>query len=589
MFNLQINNENVELSDKTKLQLHMLVLNASDISQRGITISNALTLPFSKKNDRLTGYPSRLNSNNLSFETNSKFILLDQNRIISTGNVIIKSFDEKTGIKIQLAEGYNFWSYINSNRLFDLDLNSFDVTFSAANFTALSNKTTSPFLWGLSASHSDISENALQDLVYSRPSYRMRILLDQIISQAGYTVDYTNLFTQTKIDDLGFISNARDFSVTDYKRSWSNSAIASGDISQSSGSLDFSLAGNALLSGNNLINQLYATSYVIKGEITAVRSCVITITYVIGSETLIEAIPINKGVNKINYKTESVNVGGSTVFNVSDDVTFNNVRIYSHINESDIVEIVGNWGVGTSILDGFQMLTDYNLPSMTQGQLFKAMISHLFLKVDIDELKKEIVITSFKDVLSQNNSIDLSGKLEKYPSFSSGNSYARINTMSFNNDESISSELGTQYFTILNENAKPSKSFVNISEFSASNDVYYDDLTNQNTMIHTPIYTNDSRESILDRIFEFVDGDGITYSCVFGGIGFKHNEYTSFIESTKRERTANANVLLNSSDYKKIKSKPVVYFSDIESYFLILKISGFEVGDFTKVQMIKYG
>jgi len=44
MFNLQIDNENVELDGRVKLQLSRLILDLTDISNRGIKISNALNL-----------------------------------------------------------------------------------------------------------------------------------------------------------------------------------------------------------------------------------------------------------------------------------------------------------------------------------------------------------------------------------------------------------------------------------------------------------------------------------------------------------------------------------------------------------------
>ena len=220
MFNLQIDSENVELDGRVKLQMSRLILDLADISKRGIKISNTLTLPFTKKNDRLTGYPSRLNSNNLAFENNPSYTLTESNNIASTGDVIIKSFDEKTGIKIQLAEGYDFWRLLGRLRMLDLDLFQYDEVFNTTTFDVLKNKTSSIWLWALTHDSDDPAETTLKSLQHSRPQYRTKRLIDEIIAQAGFDVDYTNVVDNTIFDDMGLMSNTSNFSVSDYMRSW---------------------------------------------------------------------------------------------------------------------------------------------------------------------------------------------------------------------------------------------------------------------------------------------------------------------------------------------------------------------------------
>lgn len=592
MFNLRINDENVELDAKAKLQLSRLILNISDISQRGINITNSLTLPFTNKNDRLTGFPSRLNSNNLAFEQNQRYVLTEQNNIVSVGDVVIRSFDEKKGIKIQLAEGFSFWNTIGEKKMNDLDLFEFDVEFNNTTFNNLSVKTSSPFLWALARNVGVSGETALNNLQYSRPSYRHRILVDQIVSQAGYSIDYTNIFDTTIFDDIGSISNASNFAVTDYKRFFENINFVAGQIDLTNGVLEFQETGNVTENGLDLENQLYKTSYVIKGTVNANFDTTLSIESTLNGDTVTELLSINKGRSFINYKTDEIEIGSLTAFVLSNDILFENVRIYSHINESDIVEIEQDWkGNGqNSILDGYQILTDYNLHFITQKDFFKTIIQQAFLKIDIDELKKVVKLSSFADVLNQNNALDLSGKAQKFPLVKSGKSFGQLNILTYQNEDDLNPDLGVATFVIDNKNAKPSKNFIKISEFSASREV----LEGGNTTIDVPIYTITpaERQSVKERIVKFITGTGIPFTAIFSGISFQSiysEQYIGFINAIKRERVLTIGALLNFNDFRKLQDKPIVYFREFESYFLVLKISGFEQGGITKLNVIKYG
>lgn len=594
MFKLAINNESVELTDKSKLQMSRLILDLKDFSKRGINISNTLTLPFTVKNDRLTGYPSRLNSNNDAFEVNPNYTLTQQNNIISTGNVVIKSFDEKKGIKIQLAEGYDFWTLIGKRRMFDLDLFEFDAVFNIVTFDILKFKTASPWLWALTKDSDATNGTALDHLRFSRPCYRNRIVLDKLIEQAGFTVDYSNLFDITNIDDIGMMSNTRNFAVSDYKRFFENISVPAGDIDQTTGVLEFSEPGNVLLSGNDLINQLYATSYVVKGNINAPEQTTLSITY-IGAETTIETVNIPKGRSFLNFRTEEIEIGSSTVFSIANAVVFEDVRIYSHILESDIIDIEGDWMAPAqqSINNDFLMLTDYNLPSMTQATFFKTLIKQLFLKVDINPLTKVIILRSFSDILSTNNAIDLTGKSLRFPAYKSGKSFGQLNTLSYDNEDTISQEIGRATFNIENENAIPSKPFLLMPQFSASRET----LISGNTTVVLNIYIEGTipgegeRTSRKDRIVVFKTGVGIPFTATFADVGWQNlytQHYLTFIESVRRERTLSIKILLSFLDFKRINDSPIVFIGELNSYFLVLKISGFEEGEFSNVTMVKF-
>lgn len=590
MFNLQIDNENVELDGRVKLQMSRLILDLADISKRGIKISNALSLPFTKKNDRLTGYPSRLNSNNLAFENNPSFTLTESNNIVSTGEVIIKSFDEKAGIKIQLAEGYDFWRLLGRLEMLDLDLFQYDEIFDITTFDILKNKTDSIWLWGLTHDSDNPAETTLNSLQYSRPQYRTKRLIDEIIEQAGFEVDYTNVVDNTILDDMGLMSNASNFSVSDYMRSWEDIPISAGDIDQTSGNLEFEELGNVTLSGNDLINQLYATSYVIKGNITAFRRTILTVTST-GAETTTFRVSLIAGNNFINFRTDELEIGNSTVFSLDDDVIFEKIRIYSHMNESDIVEIEGDWRAPAqrSINNDYLILSDYNLPTMTQARFFKTVITQLFLKVDIDPLRKKITLSSFSDVLNTNNAIDLTGKTQRFPPYTSGKAFGQLNTLTYRNEDDISPEFGRATFNVLNKNAKTAKQFISMAEYSASKEI----LIEGNTTVKVEIYdiTQASRVSKKDRPVIFATGTGIPFTAQFLGIGWQDlysKNYIEFVNSIIRERVMKANMLITHLEFNRISDSPIAFIGELNSYFLVLSLSGFEEGELTSVNMVKF-
>ena len=184
MFSLLINGESAELDQRVSIQLSKIYLDLSDLSKRGLNFTNAFSLPFTSVNDRLTGYPSRLASDNQAFEENQTYQLIGEGGLISAGNVVIDSFDDKKGIKIQLAEGYGFWSTLGKKLLNDLIVHDQDFEFNDTNMDALKARTTSIFITALHSSTGGANNTtALFNYDYTRPCYYFRNVLEKIISE----------------------------------------------------------------------------------------------------------------------------------------------------------------------------------------------------------------------------------------------------------------------------------------------------------------------------------------------------------------------------------------------------------------------
>jgi len=589
MFRLTIQDEEAELGSKSRIQLSRLILDLEDFSRRGILFSNTIKLPYTKKNDRLCGYPSRLSSNNTAFEVNQTYTLSYRNSIISYGSVVLKGFDRKDGISIQLAEGYSFWSHIGKSMLNDLNLFDFDFVFNNANLIALEPKTSSIWLNAYADWTNEPIIHAGEDC-FIRPFYRYRLLINEIIRQAGYTVDETNVPTLTNYDNIGLSSNGGKFFVTDLKILFEGVGVAAGNVDFADGAVDFNASGSTSFAGTVLTNADYKTSYALKGWVVSNFDTQIIFQYTVGASTKTEVLVIPKGRTYVNFRTDEIGIGGLTAVIPSNELLFEDVMIYACINESDIFAVDGDFeGPGhTAIFDGYQVLSDYNLPDQTQAVFFKNLLKMLFLKCDVNEQKKEIKLSYFPDILSSNNSFDLSGKVVRYPPITSGDVYGRLNVMRYENDTLVDPALGSAFFSVQSENAPPTKVFISVPEFSASRE-----FANGENSIQEIVYDTVGlkRVVIKDRIVEFNEGVSINYTANLAGVSMQRlysANYVNFIESTKRERVINAQVLLNYNDFRTISNKPIVYIADQKSYFLVTEISGWEEAELTNIKMIKF-
>jgi hypothetical protein len=580
MYRIQINGEEVELNQKTRIILNKMILDLEDFANRGINFTNAFTLPFTAKNDRLTGYPSRLASNNQAFEENQTYLLLDEFGIISRGDVVIKSFDDKKGIKIQLAEGFGFWALAGRKLLSDLDLHGQDFVFTTANMNARKPKSTGVFVTALHSATGATTDTALNTYQYTRPTYYFRRVLNEIVAELGYELDYSNTLELTELDFIGCLSNTKDFFVSDLKYRIQDVTNA-GDLDISAGTPVFTKAGNVSLSVDTLTNNLYKTGYVIKGWVQSDFSTQINFNF----NGNIERVLVPKGRSFINFKTDAAEIGSSLVISTSTSVYFEDVYIYSAISEGDIFDIEA----AINITD-YLVLADYNLPQHTYKQFIKNLFKLCFLTFDIDENTKKITLSYIPSQVSSNGAVNLSGSVERYYEVKSGSVYGQLNSMSYDNDEDVGVNLGTLFFNVENKNAKESKDFLSVSEFSASREVTATGLTFVTVQIYNTVESK--REAVKDRIIYLDEVGGFGVNATFAPLGWSRlysNHYVSFIEATKRERTSVLSAKITTLQYRSIQKRPVIYVDFLNANFFVSEISDFDNVELCKLTVIKFG
>ena len=582
MYRLTVNDEDVELDAKAKIQLSKKLFDLDDISSRGLKFTNAFTLPASNLNDYLLGYPSRLASNNLAFENNQPYILHDENNIVSVGSVVIKSYDENKGIKIQLAEGYDFWVKAGKTLLQDLILHDHDFAFTTANMDALKTKGASVFLTALAAMTGNPTHTALTNYNFTRPCFYWFMVLNEIADNLGYELDFDDVLDNTQLQDVGNISNAEDFMVCDMKRRFQSLSFL-GNIDISTGSSEFYKAGNTTISTVTLTNIAYKTSYVIKGTVTSSFDTALTLTF---TDRVLRVI-IQKGTSFINFRTDAVEIGTTLVISANETVTFDDLYIYTAISEGDIFE---EDGAIVGAITNYLVLSDYNLPQQTCKQFLKVLASLFFLDFEVNEYTKTVKLIYLPNKIDPNNVLDLSGQVQRNIEWKNGGMYGQLNSFQYTNDDTVSLHLGDSFFNVQNKNVVESKLFLEIGEYSATDEL----TTSGENIIKIDIYDQNEkkRASFKDRIVFFDEVGAFGFNAVFNKIAMGviySNHYFDFITATKRERSAQIMVKLTKLQFKELSRSPLIYVDFLESNLLVTDINGFTTDGLTKLTVVKYG
>lgn len=563
-----------------------MILNIRDLDKRGMTITNTITIPPTNNNLQITNNPDRIASNNLAFETTNTFVLLDSTGILSQGTAIIKFFDKDRGIKVQMSQGFGFWGRAAEKKLNDLVNHVDDFKFTTANMDALKVKTSSVFLTALHTATGNTTDTALVNYTYTRPFINFKVLLDKVAADIGYEIDYGQVLDRTVLEDIGCSSNSDEFACTDYKKRFQNVTV-SGDLDLTSGSsvIPPTFGNTTEATGTQLSFALYKTSVVLKGQVNAPTATSIEIQ--LSNRT--ERIAIPRGISFINYRTDVEEIGGTATINCPDRCVFNEVYLYTHIKESDIFEVEGSITL-TNVNDDAWVLADYNLPLITYKEFIKIIMKMFFLDSSVNEANKTITFRVLGDEIDSNNFIDMSGRIDKNDKFRSGSMYGRLNEMRYENDEDLDAELGSLFFTVQNDNADDTKTFIDVPQFSGSNEV---SVSGENVVTYV-IYNvaDNNRSSIKDRIVFFNQTGAFGFNAEFNPISWPRlysDYYYSFIDNTKRERVFDLEVLLNKNLFNRLQEIPLIYDRDLQSYFLITEIKNFEEDRLSKLIGVRYG
>lgn len=590
MYRLFVNGEEIEMSYDTKISVSRKIFDLSDISVRGVQFTNAFTIPVTAKNLRLTGNPQVLSSNNNAFEKTVPYALEDNTSLVSSGQLIVKEFDEKKGIKVQLSEGADFWGLIEGLELKDLVLDAFDFEFTNANMDAKITLASNDIFVTALHNAGDPDDTALVSYNKTRPFFRFRPILDAIASRAGYTINYNNVLTDTELNLVGCASNADRFVFSDFRLRFQQQVFL-GQLDLPSGVSEFDL-GHVTVSGNQMTNTLYKTSYVLKGTFTA--SVPSTVRFVFNDRVESFLIPI--GTTTQNFISDESEIGSTLIIETSENVFLENVLLYTHITETEIFDVDQDF---TAVF-GFFVLSDYNLPEITCKDFMKIVMKMFFLNVTTDNLKREIEFTRFVDALNTNNVVNLSNGVVRNNSWSTGEVYGKINYLAYANDENVDVDLGRATFLVENINAPEINDFITIDDFSASEQTLIDGETVVSYNIYPPpppvtdppTEPDISRDSLKDRIVFFNQTGDFGINATFFEISFNRlysNHYFQFVENTIRERVITFKAFLTFQEFSDIQRRPLILEPDLGGLYLVTDIEGYTEDGLTTLKCVKYG
>ncbi len=574
MFRLIISNEEAGLSTKVKIQLSKSLFTVGNIAQRGVKFSNVFTLPYTDANNRALGYPSRLKSNNRAFKSTAPYVLLGGGGIVSRGSVTVKSFDVKKGIKIQLTEGQSFWGRAGGLKLNDLDLWDHAFIYNSNN----NHPPKSPenvFVFGrVSSAYNGASE-------IKRPCVYFRGVLEAIATSLGYSIDYGSSIGDSDINSLGCLSNATGFYVCSARAKFNGGF---------EGLLNFE--GTVVYRGDfaefnktELVGKTVQCSYVFKGWAECPSVTEVTFNY----NGRKQSLWLPSGRSFVNFKTDAVKKDTSITITLGGLVKLDEVSVFTLISEKDLIKSRVTEGetvdIGTaSNIDRFLVPADYNMPVQTCKRFVSILAALNFLDFQVDEIKKVVKVVQLGGSLNRGNSIDLSGRVSLPVSYAPGRLFAKLNTMTYGNDTSLPPSLGSGDFFVDDDGAKGSAPFINVTEYSASEEV--------GPLLHAPIYDvgKVERASLKERIAYIPDG---AYPAVsFSQISMKSiysKYYSVWVLATQRGLATTLTVDLTFLQFKRLQHNPVFYVSGLSSYFIAVGITGFDGRKPCKIKAVRHG
>lgn len=407
MYSIAINNETIDTYDNLNIVLNQTIFSISDFSARGIPYSNNIILPRTKKNVEIFS----LNDASV-FEYTFSAIIYYKNAATIEGVCNVKSIDEiKNQFKIQIVSDAKTFFDAIKKPMHQLDLLNYDFEFGRTAYTSLRNPATSTvWLWSaieqrnltIGTSGNYFTADPYTNLAYLRPCFRVKEILEEIIEQAGYIAD-TSEIDGTFLDYLIFASNSKNFLFTDFQFLFEDEAFtADTDI-------DFD---NATEEISPTTFQTQLTTDVTVTRIPCKFSIKGTFESAAGISMIIRNTHYEDGVATNIYKqyriyndeidiiTDTFNVGDILSIYFDANITATELRVTGLDDETDFYfadgvsfpgsKVVDGWylnqsGTLTYLLDGFWIKTSYNLPEIDQFDFFKEIWKICNLAITVSE------------------------------------------------------------------------------------------------------------------------------------------------------------------------------------------------------------
>ncbi len=649
MFSLQINGVEVEVPLGFSVKMNSVFLNENDLSQRGFSFSNVITLPPTANNLRVFNDPSNLDGR--FFEDDYTFHLQLEGGFSFEGVALPTSYDKEKGIKIQLSELYDFWGVASQIKLNDLELSSYEVRLTEeaiatelfTNPRHFSGDDSSPQrpmfkvkklfeLFGKRAGYDVTVSDLVSDLVIASNTKSLYVAFEkyQIMNKSfesrtelqGVPALYnsTNYVLQADLED----SNA--FHVNDLEGVLNVKGCFIGKVANGRITLEITTVGDdgdTTMSAEVVeINRENGTFNHLSQPMTPMSSVQIYVTGEI--EILSFALLIEEGalfaynierVEMLNEEEQERFGGEGYLSNRQAIIDRNNAKLASYeVRLANVMQrnkeiAIENMEPGAPQTPLEPLPTPPELrevPELAQG--FPIPLYDITYREQVPYLVADYnlpLITAksfFKDIMKM---FFLGVKIKTSPR---GVVFEKIALDTINNVDLTNKIDEVNAYTVANMYSKLNvfryANDENVSNELGSyffngkiptNEGFKDFIVIDNFsasvedsgVAKLDIYNNNARVSIKDRVLITANGVARFAPLSFNNLVPLH--YENFIESTSEQKLIILKAVINSADFKALQARPIIYDDFLNRFLLVLSIDNFEEGYFTQLKCLKYG
>lgn len=582
---LEINGYSADLGTAI-IAISRAAIDIDNLSLKKIDITNSFNLPKTQTNNQIFNSPYVINSNNTSLDSAYPAKLIDQ-FFIFNGKGFLKEL--ASTYKFQLAEkSKEFFNDLNQD-IKCLDFEADDFPYNTTSYNSLKLLSNSVFVWSIICQHEKkLTANTLfasgtAKLKFTRPLFRFKTILDKIFTSRGWTLEYD----EELLDQLAITSNAEQFFVTSYQKTLSGTYVISGSYTLT-GLDTYDFYFSVVLTSTTIDIGNIKTAIRLRGGISCTAEIKITVKADNGTDVTSEEFYINQDTTELDittseFESDTGNNYISIEFEGTGSVTFDDTLLYTIIEEQNL----GNFSDNNLV--GYRVKAYDNLPEIDQIDIFKDALVLMNGIIKPDSLNSKIVIKSLKNtnrLKSYDWSAKVNEKSEKITPFF-GN-YGRTNYLQYDNDETIDSIIGRNFFQINNDSLKESHVAIEM-RYSASREV----TINSYIMADMNIYSDTERLNELnDRLLYVYNDPTDTFTVArfsqLDWTNLKDNYYDKFFDSLSRPRIITVEMNLNKLDVLGFDFLKLVYIEYFKSYFYVLSIDDFVPNELTKVKLLKF-
>ena len=635
MYKLFIESQEVDGFISNNMVLNAMLFNYEDFSSRGNGYSNAISIKKTGRNLNIFKLYDRT-SHNVS---RSAKIYLDRVLVLEGYARIIE--DNRDSFKIQvIGKKYQLLSNLDNKSLMELDFRDEDFQYNDTSYFNLNNSSSGLWDWNLiDCTTEDDGVYIYEDIVYSinyilaytRPSMRVKTILDKILSESGYTGDYSEISLPYSRLRLGAFANKFYFSDLHYNGT--SISLNEGDylevkdltmvqtpstffniVTGSNNWTDYDIVAERIpsrigvkISTSQTTGKLYISSRKGFKNEDSTEDFSITNEYDIidGKATILtDVIDFENELDELRYGYSATRISFDR------DITITEIDIYGIVDEKDYFESEffssnADWfkdfnGAQLPLLYFFYVRSSFNLPDWTQKEFIFLFMNLYNLDIEVTGNKVKFID---RNTSNKNNALEIT-KGDESSSNSPIGFLGKNNFFSYENDDSIQLNKFRYNHSIENENYLDNKSLLELP-VSGTDDIIRYNVIQPYLIANVPILSKTERKSLAERIYYYYEdstnlGSNVervayfnqrsvntdTFSARLSMDYIYENYYNNVLSIYDDYQIKIFNLILSFIDYIKIKLYGIIYDPISGKYLRVLEMNKFNPSSKTELKTI---